>query len=107
MQRRESIGVAVGFGEVSAQLTRFERLQGIDKTLQLAVRPVDAAGNLLGPGNAARVSLKVEGLKPATPVIDLLDGRYLRVYEGREAAITGIRLGVDRTLLKLPHLRIR
>jgi hypothetical protein len=57
---------------------RVERLDAA--TIQVATRPVDQLGNLLGPGYRDRLSIDMSGPQPASDIIDNLDGSYVRKF---------------------------
>jgi hypothetical protein len=65
---------------------------GPSGTTILTVRPVDASGNLVGPGHAATFGVKGSGPKPLSGVLDRGDGTYSQVVDGK-ADIGDITVG--------------
>ena len=83
VQRQEFASIVVGLGKFDVAASRLTQVPGPRGTVIVTIKPADAFGNLLGPGMAGSVRIDAEGAKPASGVIDLLDGTYLRAFAAR------------------------
>lgn len=95
IQRQEITGIVVGIGKIDRAKTVATLKPGPRGTLAVRVKPVDLGGNLLGPGQASMVKIDAQGLRPASSVIDLLDGTYLRTFTGKGKAEVKIGVGTE------------
>jgi hypothetical protein len=73
VERRESVSLFVRLGPVDSEATRVRRVAEGQRAF-VVLRPIDTGDNLLGPGYAHRLQVRVAGAR--LPVEDLLDGRY-------------------------------
>ncbi len=80
VQREELGSFVVTLGRIDLAASKLTQTRTRRGTVAVTLKPVDAAGNLLGPGLASRVAIDAEGAKPVSEVVDLLDGRYARVF---------------------------
>jgi hypothetical protein len=76
---------------------RFTRLDAA--TVQVAVRPVDQLGNLLGPGYRDRLSIDMSGSPAASEIIDNLDGSYVRKFTSTGKSTGSVTVAIDRETL--------
>jgi hypothetical protein len=73
------VGVAIDTASTKLSQSQVASpVQGMAAT-QITVKPQDALGNLLGPFRTKEFKITVAGGKLATPLEDLLDGRYNQV----------------------------
>jgi hypothetical protein len=91
-QERGTIVVYPGKLDPAKSAIRVTRVSGA--LSRLTVRPVDAFGNLLGPGVAQSIRASVEGLEPAGPLVDRLDGRYEQLFRGKPRPRHGVKIDI-------------
>lgn len=94
IQRQEITGIVVGIGKIDRNKTVATVKPGPRGTLAVRIKPIDLGGNLLGPSQANLVKIDVQGLRPASSVIDLLDGAYLRTFSGKGKGRLEAKIGV-------------
>ena len=97
IQRQELSSILVGIGQIDRERTAISTEFVRRGLLAVRVKPIDLGGNLLGPGQAVRVKIEVDGLRPGSRMIDLLDGTYLRTFVAKgEGEITAkISVGAE------------
>jgi hypothetical protein len=78
--RQETASLTVSLGRLDLDASQLRQRRGPLGAVLVSLRPADARGNLLGPGQASAIKIEAAGARPLTGVIDLLDGRYLRVF---------------------------
>lgn len=94
IQRQEITGLVVGIGKIDRLKTAVTIKPGPRETVTVQVKPVDMLGNLLGPGRGGAIKIDAETGRPISPVIDLLDGSYLRTFAVKGKGELGVKLGV-------------
>ncbi|WP_022667070.1 S8 family serine peptidase [Desulfospira joergensenii] len=75
VSRSQNASLVIQAGEFDPDRSEI-KFQRILEGAVIQVRPADKFGNLLGPGQAHKVNIQVEGGKPMGSVIDHLDGTY-------------------------------
>lgn len=98
IQRQEISSIHVGIGRIDRPRTAIRAKPLRRGLLAVRVKPIDIRGNLLGPGQAASMQIELEGLRPGSQVIDLLDGTYLRTFvvKGGRKIAAKISVGEER-----------
>lgn len=111
VQRQEVSSVSVGFAAADPGRSELKVIPGPRGTLLARFKPVDRFGNLLGPAQAASVQIALKGAEPASGVVDLLDGTYLRsfVVKGERKDGLAVEAGVGghgwKTEVGVPQLK--
>jgi len=107
IQRQEITGIVVGIGKIDPRKTLVSVRPGPRGTAAVRIKPVDAYGNLLGPGRGGVIRIDAAAAHPTSPVIDLLDGSYLRTFavKGKEALGVNIGVGAENWTPPLPRPR--
>lgn len=96
IQRQEITGLVVAFGKIDRQKTVVSTKLGPRGAVTVRVKPVDAFGNLLGPGQGSTITIEPEGARPISPLIDLLDGSYQRSFILKGSGPYSTHIGVDK-----------
>ncbi|MEX2126089.1 MAG: S8 family serine peptidase [Woeseia sp.] len=95
---RESVTSAYIAPRVDERTTPISVTVGTGQILTLVFTPTDRAGGYVGPGLADRMTVRTDGLTPAGPLADRLDGSYAQTFRavpGRSvASIDIIAVGV-------------
>jgi hypothetical protein len=94
IQRQEITSVVVGIGKIDRLKSEVKVKPGPRGTLTMQVKPVDEFGNFFGPGQGGFIKIDAERGKPTSPVIDLLDGTYLRTFAFKGKGEFGVKIGV-------------
>ena len=98
-ERTETRTVTVRFGRATLKASDLRlRWLGADREggarYELRVRPVDAAGNYLGPDYGHRVALRLNGSPIAGPPRDDLDGSYVFTFSVANVATANVTVTV-------------
>ena len=94
IQRQEITSLVVGIGKIDRLKSEVKVKPGPRGTLTMQVKPVDKFGNFFGPGQGGIIKIDAERGKPTSPVIDLLDGTYLRTFAVKGKGEFGVKIGV-------------
>lgn len=94
IQRQEITGLVVGIGKIDRLKTVVSTKPGPGSIVTVQVKPIDMFGHLLGPGRGHVIKIDAEAGRPVSPVIDLLDGTYLRSFTVKDKRAVGLKIGV-------------
>lgn len=94
IQRQEITSLAVGSGKIDRQKSVVSIQPGLHDNVTVRIKPADRFGNLLGPGQGVTIMVDGERGRPTSPVVDLLDGTYLRSFAVKDKAKFGVNIGV-------------
>ena len=94
IQRQEITGLVVGIGKIDRAKTLVSTRLDPRGIVTVQFKPVDLFGNLVGPGRSSVIKIDAATARPTSPVIDLLDGGYLRTFAVKGKGELGVTVGV-------------
>jgi hypothetical protein len=96
IQRQEITGVVMELAKIDPRKTLVSVTPGPRGTATVRVKPVDLYGNLVGPGRGGVVGIEALAGRPTSPVVDLLDGSYLRTFAVKGKEQLGVKISVGK-----------